>query len=279
MNSLQLNDEKFKQIRDLIYQESGVYFAETKKYLLESRLSARIEEVKGNSFEEYYYLLKYSPKKKEEFAKLFDEVTMNETSFFRNMPQLQVFEKEIVPEILRNNNRRGQKLRIWSAGCSSGQEPYTLAMILSELLTTGAFKFVPEIIASDISGAMILDAQKGRYKEYYLRNTPKHYKTKYFTKDSDKYVVSDTIKLMVKFSIMNLLDEAKRKMMRDIDVIFCRDVLIYFDDKAKKEVVRMFYESLNPGGYLFIGHSESLHNVSRAFKLLLFPNAIVYKKE
>ncbi len=279
MNSPQLSDDRFTQIRDLIYAESGMYFADTKKYLLESRLSKRMEEVRLNSFDEYYYLLKYSPKKREELSKLFDQVTINETSFFRNMPQFQVFEKEIIPEILKNNNAGGQRLRIWSAGCSSGQEPYALAMILNELAATKAFKFVPEIIANDISGAMILDAQKGRYKGYYLRNTPELYKSKYFTKNSDEYIISNAIKVMVKFSILNLLDEAKTKVMRDMDVIFCRNVIIYFDDEAKKKVIGMFYEALRPGGYLFIGHSESLHNISRAFKLMLFPNAIVYKKE
>ncbi len=279
MSPSQLSDEKFKQIRYLIYEESGMYFTDNKKYLLENRLSKRMEEVKLTSFDEYYYLLKYSPKKREELSKLFDQVTINETSFFRNMPQLQAFEKEIVPEILKNNNPGSQKLRIWSAGCSNGQEPYTLAMILANISATKAFKFVPEIIANDISGAMILEAQKGRYKGYYLRNTPDPYKSKYFTKNGDDYTIGDSIKVMVKFSIMNLLDEAKTKMVRNMDVIFCRNVLIYFDDEVKKKVIEMFYESLNPGGYLFIGHLESLHNISRAFKLMLFPNAIVYKKE
>jgi len=279
MNSLQLSDKKFTQIRNLIYEESGMYFANTKKYLLESRLSKRIEEMRLSSFDEYYYLLRYSPKKKEEFSRLFDEVTINETSFFRNMPQLQAFEKEVLPEILKKREEGEQRLRIWSAGCSSGQEPYTLAMIISEFAATKAFKFVPEIIANDISGAMILEAQKGRYKEYYLRNTPDEYKSRYFTKRGDEYIINDSVKVMVKFSIMNLLDETKTKMMRDMDVIFCRNVIIYFDEEAKKRVIGTFYESLKPGGYLFIGHSESLHNISRAFKLMLFPNAIVYKKE
>jgi len=279
MSPPQLSDEKFKQIRYLIYEESGMYFTDNKKYLLENRLSKRMEEVKLTSFDEYYYLLKYSPKKREELSKLFDQVTINETSFFRNMPQLQAFEKEIVPEILKNNNPGSQRLRIWSAGCSNGQEPYALAMILANISATKAFKFVPEIIANDISGAMILEAQKGRYKGYYLRNTPDPYKSKYFTKNGDDYTISDSIKVMVKFSIMNMLDEAKTKMVRNMDVIFCRNVISYFDNEVKKKVIEMFYESLNPGGYLFIGHSESLHNISRAFKLMLFPNAIVYKKE
>lgn len=279
MSPPQVSDEKFKQIRDLIYEESGMYFADNKKYLLENRLSKRMEEVKLTSFDEYYYLLKYSPKRRVELSKLFDQVTINETSFFRNMPQLQVFEKEIIPEILKNNNSGSQKLRIWSAGCSSGQEPYTLAMILAKISATKAFKFVPEIIANDINGAMILEAQKGRYKGYYLKNTPDPYKSKYFTQNGDDFIIRDFIKVMVKFSIMNLLDEARAKRIRNTDVIFCRNILIYFDDEVKKKVIEMFYESLKPGGYLFIGHSESLHNITRAFKLVLSPNTIVYKKE
>ena len=279
MSSLTLSDEKFKQIRDLIYEESGMYFANTKKSLLEGRLSKRLEEVQLSSFDEYYYLLKYSAKRKEELSRLFDQVTINETSFFRDMPQLQAFEKEVVPEILRRKDRGGQELRVWSAGCSSGQEPYTLAMILKELMETKAFKFVPEIMANDISGAMILEAERGVYMDYYLRKTPDYYKSKYFTRKGETYIISDAIKLMVKFSIMNLLDEDKVGKMKNIDVIFCRNVLIYFAEEAKKKLIERFYEALKPGGYLFIGHSESLHSISRAFKLMLFPNAIVYKRE
>ena len=280
MSSPQLSDEKFKQIRDLIYEESGMYFSDTKKYLLENWLSKRMEEIQLNSFEEYYYLLRYAPKRREELASLIDQVIVNEAGFFRNMPQLQAFEREIVPKILKDNNSGAPKLRIWSAGCSNGQEPYTLAMILSEMSATKAFKFEPEINANDTSRAIILEAQKGRYKECYLKNVPDYYKSKYFAKaGEDAYVISDPIKRMVKFSIMNLLDEVKVRMIRDMDMIFCRDVLVYFDNEAKKKVVGMFYDALKPEGYLFIGHSESLHNISWAFKLMLFPNAMVYKKE
>ncbi len=279
MSSPQLSDEKFKQIRDLLYKESGMYFSDTKKYLLEDKLSKRLAEAKVSTFDEYYYLLKYGPTRREELAKLFDQVTINETSFFRNMHQLQAFEKEIIPDLIKKSNPGDHKLRIWSAGCSSGQEPYTLAMILSELSHQKAFKFDVEIIANDISGAVILAAQKGEFKDYYLRNAPNYYKSKYFTKRGDDYIISDPIKRMVKFGIINLLDEASVKLIRNMDVIFCRNVLIYFENEAKKKVVDTFYDALKPGGYLFIGHSESLHNISRAFKLMLFPSAIVYKKE
>ncbi|HPU29310.1 MAG TPA: protein-glutamate O-methyltransferase CheR, partial [Syntrophorhabdaceae bacterium] len=171
-----------------------------------------------------------------------------------------------------------KSLKIWSAACSTGEEPYTLAIILLELmeLTKRNIPFI--IYATDISYRVLEAAKKGVYGPYSIRGMDQTMLNKYFTKNGDTYIVKDIVKKNVKFDFMNLIDKQSYVKYRFMDIIFCRNVLIYFDDKAKKRVIDSIYECLKPGGFLTIGHAESLHNISRAFKPIMFPGSIVYQK-
>jgi chemotaxis protein methyltransferase CheR len=285
-NSFQQNkgDEKlsldtFHQLRDFIYEKCGIFYSDTKKYLVENRLTRRLEEYGFKTFEEYLYFLKYDSRRHHELSFLFDVITTNETSFFRNPPQLEAFEKGILPLVVENCRKSSNsRMKIWSAPCSTGEEPYTLAIILLENRAIMA-GISTEIIASDISEGVLTSARRGIYGTNAIRSTSKYIIDKYFTVNSDTYTIKPEIKNMVKFSNINLYDQTKMKTMRGFDVIFCRNVLIYFDEKAKRQIVASLYDSLNPNGYLFIGHSETLHNISRAFKLVNYNRMPVYKKE
>lgn len=272
-----LQDATFRQMRDFIYELCGIFIPDTKKYLLENRLYRRLEDRNLKSFEDYFYLLKYGGDP-EAIKKLYDSITTNETSFFREPQQLETFMGTVLQKVAENNHKPGKRtLRVWSAACSTGEEPYTLAMMLLEtaLVKTMAI----DIYATDISEAVINSAKRAVYNSYALRNVPELYLGKYFTNSNQSYSLSQMVKGMVKFSNLNLLDDKKMKLMRDMDVLFCRNVLIYFDDKAKQKVVSLLYDSLRPGGYLLIGTSESLHNVTRAFRPIFMNKTLVYQKD
>ncbi len=279
--NIQMSDRAFLILRDMIYERSGIYFPDHKKYILENRLSGRIEDGGFEDFDKYIDFLRYDSLREKEFPTLFDIVTTNETSFFRDTNQLHTFESMVLPRIMKGNEKKGlKKLRIWSAACSTGEEPYTLAMIIlnrcSYLQNIG---WDVEIYGSDISEGVINSARRGEYNGYSVRNVPPQYLDRYFTKNGNgKYSIRHEVKGMVRLSNINLLDGMKLCMLRDMNIIFCRNVLIYFDEAAKKRVIDGIYDCLAPGGYLFIGHAESLFNISRAFKLINMDNVLVYQK-
>ncbi len=273
-----LSDEEFVAIRDFIHERSGIYFAENKKYIVENRLIRRMSELGVKSYKDYFYLIKYDTTHKE-FNHLMTLITTNETSFFRNPPQLKAFAKEVLPLITKEKKAAGNKrLRIWSAGCSTGEEPYTLAIILKEEMPDLS-NWSVDILGNDISERVLYAARKGIYGEATLRSTEPRIVQKYFTREPEGFRISDEVKKLVKLSHGNLSDTRKLGVFRNIDIVFCRNVMIYFSDDVKKNIVRQFYTSLLPGGFLFIGHSESLHGISKAFKLSYFKNALVYRKE
>lgn len=276
----QMTDETFWLLRDFVYEHSGIYFADNKKPQLENRLSLRLRANNLPDFDKYYYLLKYDPQAARELRALFDSVTTNETSFFRSPPQIQAFQEKVLPEIIERRGAGGEKtLRLWSAGCSTGDEPYTMGIVVREVFKEAAAGWDVRIFASDISEKALKSARSAQYSEYTLRSVPPEIKRKYFTQNGSQYTVNEEIRSLVDLQYLNFNDAARVRLMKGFDVIFCRNVLIYFDDEAKKRFVAQLYDNLNPGGYLFIGHSESLHNISRAFKLVHFPGALGYKKE
>ncbi|MFZ5425434.1 MAG: CheR family methyltransferase [Thermodesulfobacteriota bacterium] len=277
---LKIADSEFVQLRDFIYQQSGIYVADNRKYLLENRLANRLKELNLKSFAEYYHYLQYDPGKRQELGRLFEVITTNETSFYRNPPQLAVFQNNILPEVLDKQRKQGgRKLRIWSAGCSTGEEPYTLAIILHEVLRSEIASWDIKITANDLSEAVLSSARYGVYNEYTLRTTPKEIVSRYFQAEDGKFKVKPEVKRLVSFGQINLSDRNMLKRVDRSQIVFCRNVIIYFDDEMKKNVIGSYYDNLVPGGYLFIGHSESLHNISRAFKPKHYPGAIVYLKE
>ncbi len=276
---LQVSDEEFLQLRDFIYKQCGIFIAENRKYLVENRLSNRIKALNLKSYHEYYNYLRYDASRGTELNKLFEVVTTNETSFFRNPPQLEIFQKNVMPGILDKCRSAGRKkLRIWSAGCSTGEEPYTLAIILHELLKGEIAGWDIKITANDLSAAVLAAAQRGVYNEYTLRTTPKNLVETYFLKDGQQYKILPEVKRLVAFGQINLNDKAQLQRVEKSQIVFCRNVIIYFDDEMKRKVISAFYDNLEINGALLIGHSESLHNISRAFHMEHHKGTIIYRK-
>lgn len=289
-----LSDEVFKKLKDLIYDISGIFFNQQKKYLLETRLSRRLSILNLSTFEDYYNFLKYSPQKNAEAVELLNSITTNETSFFRDLPQLNVFMdvlKQIASEI---SPKQEKKIRIWSAGCSTGEEPYTLAIMIKEAQAankqTAVFKSAVrdyllsgikfEIVGSDISENVLTSAKKGVYNSYTLRNVSAEMLTKYFDKtDDDNFALKYEIKNMTSFFNVNLVNTKEVKNLNFFDIVFCRNVIIYFDEGSKKKVILNIYDNIRKGGYLFLGHSESLHFISTSFKLVGIGKTPLYRKE
>jgi chemotaxis protein methyltransferase CheR len=272
---LELPDDVFRLLRDQIYKKSGMWFNDSSKYLLQKRLSPRARELNFDSFQKYFYFLQYDPRADAEFDQIFDLVTTNETYFFREPAQLTAFIDEIIPDLL--SRKALKKIRIWSAGCSSGEEPYSLAMLLQEAGWYDHAAF--EIFASDINQQVLSKARKGQYRENAFRATTPVMREKYFTKDTEStWRVKDEIRNRVSFGRLNLYDEARVSLLGHLDVVFCRNVIIYFDDASKKVVVKNFYNRLVEGGYLLLGHSESLISLSTQFRLRHLKNDMVYQK-
>jgi len=274
LEAVKLSDQTFREIRDLVYRKSGIYIQDTKKYLIENRLQKRLQQKNLRSFEDYLYLLKYDTG--DEQIHLFNLLTTRETSFFREPMLLEAFSKEILPRVIADKGGGG--LRIWSAGCSTGEEPYTLAMFVLES-SNGTRPPPTRIYATDLSRDAIVSARRAVYGDYAIRNTGPQYLKKYFVAVPGGFTVIPEVKRMVQFEELNLLDENAMRRMRDMDVIFCRNTMIYFDNAAKQKVASYFYDALRPGGYLFVGASESLHSVSRAFKPVAVNRTVVYRKE
>lgn len=272
-----LPDEEFRLLRDFVYQHCGLFFHEENRYLLEKRLSKRLQQLQLKTFKDYYYLLRYSAQRENELTEVVNVLTTNETYFFREDFQLKTFVREILPEILTQKERQGERrLRIWSAGCSSGEEPYTLAMLL---LDTPAFQdWQIEIIGTDISQRVLGLARKGVYGTSSFRTTDDDYLRRFFVEYEGKYKIVDRVKNLVTISHLNLFDATKVSLLGKMDVIFCRNVIIYFDATGKKRVIDTFYQRLRPEGFLLLGHSESLMNISNAFSLRHFTHDMVYQR-
>lgn len=273
-----ISDRDFEQLRDFIYNLCGMYFHTTKKYFLESRLVRRMEATGSKTCQDYYLLLK-SPRGSEELKYLMDEITTNETYFFRNVPQLAALETKLLPEIVETKNKMGfRKLRIWSAASSSGEEAYTMAMILLEKRATLLKDWIIEIVGTDINETVIAQAKEGVYNAYSVRNIPENYRRKYIREENGKFILSPEVKKFVTFNKLNLYEDSKMVFMKSFDFIFCANVLIYFDVASKSKVVQHFYNNLQPYGYFFVGQSESLHGINDKFKTVHFSGGFGYKK-
>lgn len=272
-----LSDEEFRLIRDLIYSHCGLYFDSDATYLLEKRLSKRLQLHQLSGFKDYYHFLKYNRKKDQELSDIMDILTTNETYFFREAFQLKAFTEEIIPALREMKMKSGDRtLRIWSAGCSSGEEPYTIAMLLLDM---GGFAgWNVEIIGTDISQRVIQQARKGLYGKSSFRVTDDSYIRRYFTEQDGMYRVNDKVRELVTISHLNLLDANRIAFLGRMDIIYCRNVIIYFDQVARRKVIDSFFRTLRDGGYLLLGHSESLMNISTAFTLKHLKNDMVYQK-
>ncbi|HWR58490.1 MAG TPA: protein-glutamate O-methyltransferase CheR [Thermodesulfovibrionales bacterium] len=273
--TIPLGEDEFRLLRDLIKGEVGLFFDDGSKFLLERRLSRRLKIHRLTDFRDYYRFLLYDKKKDEEMTHVIDLLTVNETFFFREQNQLRAFSDEILPEI-RETNREKKKIRIWSAGCSTGEEAYTIAMLVLEYGTF--YGWDVEIFGSDINQRVLTAARRGLYRKNSFRTTGQYFIDKYFKEEEGSLHISEEVKRLVNFSHLNLMDPFKVKFVAQMDVIFCRNVLIYFDQAARKKVVDSFYDNLVEGGYLLLGHAESLINISTSFALRHLKNDMVYQK-
>ena len=273
-------DPIIRQIRDLVYKVSGIFQLDEKLYLLVDGCGRRMKQLGVGSNRDYWELLSASSSREAELRQLLNELTIGETCLFRCQPQLDALRKIILPEMAAGKTRQVMKrLRIWSAGCSTGEESYTLAMNMLEE-SEGLLKgWTVEILATDLNDRSLEVAKAGIYGDYALRSTTDHFRRKYFTAlDDQKLQVRPEVKKLITFSRLNLQDDSKMLFMKGMDLIFCCNVLIYFDGPSKSKVINHFYSNLNFGGYFFLGTSESLFKLNDQFHLVHFPGAIGYWK-
>jgi chemotaxis protein methyltransferase CheR len=274
-------DPVYTKIRDLVYQACGIYHSEEKLYLLAGACKRRMaSNPKAADPRQYLDLLSNPSTRTVELRELLNEITIGETCLFRSQPQLTALQNVILPELIETRGKIGlKKLKIWSAGCSTGEEPYTLSMFLleqSEKLLKG---WTFDIQATDLNDRSVETAKAGVYGGYALRNTSDLYKRKYFTPaENEKLRVNDEVRSRITFSRLNLTDDSRMLFMKGMDLVFCCNVLIYFDIASKRRVVQHFFSNLQAPGYFFLGHAESLYQVTDQFRLVHLPGTTTYLK-
>jgi len=262
-------------MRDLLAQRTGLSFSNDARPSIERRLRERLAVVGATSFADYYQYLRFNPRAASEWDEAIDLLTTNETYFFREDYQLRSFAAEVLP-MLHAQGQARRRLSLWSAGCSTGEEAYTIAMLV---LQSGLFDgWDVKVFGSDISKRCIATARRAVYGSSSFRSTPPDAKRAFFIERSDGFHVADRVRALCHFGSINLLDEERTRLLGRMDAIFCRNVLIYFDPHARKRTIDMFHERLYLGGVLLLGHSESLLNVTTAFELLHLREDLVYRK-
>jgi chemotaxis protein methyltransferase CheR len=275
----ELSIEQFEKLNRQIYLKLGLHFDEKKIYFLKTRVAKRMAALGIADPKDYLFQISYADGDGVEMQALANLITTNETYMFREYDQLQAFANNCLPEVLSAKQAKGEKsLRIWSAGCSSGEEAYTLAMIVQEIFPQ-IQSWDCAIVATDVDENMLARVAAARYGARSVNDVPEEFREKYLTKIGDEYLVKPRTVALVQARHLNLHDRLAMRAMRGFDFIFCRNVLIYFDDASRKAVVEQFYNSLNKGGYVFLGHSESLGRMTSAFRLKRFDNHLVYVKE
>ena len=313
----QLRADEYRLLRDLVSQRLGIWFGPESRLSLERRLRERLTARGLASFGDYYQLLRYGQGEGDEWEEAAELLTTHETYFFREDYQLRAFHNELLPMIAERGKNR-KRLQVWSAGCSTGEEAYTIAMLMLESRLFEGWDL--RVYGSDLSKRCIAAARRGVYGPLAFRTTPDESKREWFvphpaspareiasmpasrpsrdvsSRDSETAIpvpgrlarfapetpelfgVAPDVRALCHFGQMNLLDEERTHLVGRCDVIFCRNVLIYFDAASRKRVIDMFHERLVPGGVLLLGHAESLLNVSTAFELLHLKEDLVYRK-
>ncbi len=270
---------EFRELRDLIYEKIGIHILDEKIYFLKKRVEKRIEELGIDSPSEYIKYLRYMDHTGKEFQNLTNSITINETYFFRNFPVLQAFAEHCLPEVLQRNMEKKQKeLRILSAGCSSGEEPYTLSIILHEMVDD-LRDIDAKIVGIDIDESALKKAERGIYDERSVKDVPGKYLDKHFDILPSGYSVKEHVRRLVRFHKINLFDSTNLlRVGKQFDFVFCRNVLIYFSDESRRQVVENLYMMMKPGAYIFLGYSESMTRITRAFRIKRAGNTLVYQK-
>jgi chemotaxis protein methyltransferase CheR len=268
--------EEFEKFIEFFYRKTGIQFQDSKKYYVERRIADRIKHTRSETFRDYFTLVRFQATG-EELQLLINAMTVNETYFLREDYQLDALVGGILPEIARTKDR-ADPLRIWSMPCSSGEEPYSIAIsILERWDQADAWNI--EILASDIDSKILEEARNGLFGARSLSRVPAHLRSKYFLpRPNGSFQIKDDLRGSIDFSLVNVVDPLQTHRFRNIDVIFCRNLLIYFDDIGRRQTVDMFFEALAPGGYICLGHSESMSRMSSVFLPRKFQDTIVYQK-
>ena len=267
---VKLTDNEFLEFVQYMHKNYGIDLSK-KRILIEGRLSNLVEKKGMNSFSQYLDSIKRN--NKDEITTLVNKLTTNYTYFYREDNHFKYMQNVILPNEEKNNKTK--VLNIWSAGCSSGEEPYTLAMVIDDYFKYTVSQWKIQIHATDISENVLAKAREGVYTEDTIKNLPDVYKKRYFEKTSDnKYRVLDHIKKNITFKVYNLMDTLAAR--NKYDIIFCRNVMIYFNAETKVNIIDKFYDATKPGGYLMIGHAETIQRNKSKFHYI---NPAIYKKE
>ena len=269
----EITDDEFERIRGFIKQKLGINLSKEKKSLIHSRLGSTINEKRFDDFTQYFdYLLQ--DKTGEAIIQFVDKVTTNHTYFMRETEHFDFFRDTVLPYIYENHSQE-KDLRVWCAGCSSGEESYTLQMIIMDFFKNKPNKWDIEILATDISTTVLNKAIRGVYPKESLKNLPKDWLNNYFkVYDSEHQQVHEKVKKLITYRKYNLMEE-KFPFKKPFQAIFCRNVMIYFDSATRDQLVNKFFDATVKGGFLFIGHSESLNNSTTRYKYI---KPAVYRK-
>ena len=270
-----ITDEDFQKFREYFYRKTGIQFETSKRYFVDKRLIERMEATGNVLFRSYFTMLRFQASG-EELQELTNCMTVNETYFFREEYQFKCLVNSILPELVARKQNEGP-LRIWVLPSSSGEEPYSIAIYLLERWAD-INRFDVEIISSDIDTKILDLARRGLYSDRSVAHLPKALLQKYFRTVSDGHQICDDLRGAVEFTRVNLAEPADTRPYRNFDVVFCRNLLIYFDDLSRKAAAETFYDALKPGGFICLGHSESMSRISSLYRVRKFPEAIVYQK-
>ena len=271
-----ITDGDFLKFRDFFYRKTGIHFDDGKRYFVDKRLLERIEATRSEDFRSYFIALRFEAKG-QELQQLVNAMTVNETYFFREAYQFDCMVNDLLAELVRRK-RPGERVRIWSVPSSTGEEPYSIAIYLLERWPL-IHQYDVEILSSDIDTQVLEAAQRGVYGARSVAQLPKAYLAKYFDQRNDnEFVISNDLISAVEFSRVNLTLADDTRSFRDIDLIFCRNLLIYFDDLSRRIAAEAMYDALSPGGFLCLGHSESMSRVTSLYNVRRFADALVYQK-
>jgi chemotaxis protein methyltransferase CheR len=270
MSDVFFSDADFELYRNFIYNESGIHFTATNRSILESRLKENLREKNVATVKEFYNVI---TRDKEELKNFLDSITTNLTRFFRNQAHFDALENFVIPELKKIKQPTGNTtIKVWSAGCSTGEEPYTIAMLLSEILPP---PWTFDITASDISLKCLMTGKEGFYADSRITGIPDAYLAKYFDKVEGGYKVHANLMSKIRFDYHNLKNDSGQ---RGLDLVFCRNVIIYFDETAQTAVMNRFWDAMAEKSFLFIGHSESLFGMDTKFEFVKTQWATLYRK-
>ncbi|MDD5227378.1 MAG: protein-glutamate O-methyltransferase CheR [Methylococcales bacterium] len=275
MSAITISDEDFLKFKEFFYRKTGIVFDHSKRYFVDKRLIDRIEATESGNFRIYFNMLRFEASGNE-LQNLVNTMTVNETYFFREEYQFKCLVNSLMHEITQRKTDKSP-IRIWSVPSSSGEEPYSIAIYLLEYWA-GINDWDVEIMSSDIDTTMIEHAKRGHYSARSVQHLPKEFLAKYFHYQDEGYQICDDLRAAVEFSRVNIVNSADVRPYRNIDIIFCRNLLIYFDDASRRQVAEMFFDAMKTGGFVCLGHSESMSRISSLFRVRKFPEAIVYQK-